>query len=125
MKIILYGPRETHYIVSKSIPFVFLSTDVFLMEVSYILTGIKWWRAFDATFSNERSQMAQTKSVWESAERQRTQIWGMGAESKKEIINVFPYVVSFNLIAVPSSEFKRFENGWDRTPCWRAALLTN
>lgn len=66
MKIILYGPRETHYIVSKSIPFVFLSTDVFLMEVSYILTGIKWWRAFDATFSNERSQMAQTKSVWVS-----------------------------------------------------------
>lgn len=45
------------------------------------------------------------------AEWQRTQTQGMGAESKKEIINAFLYVLSFALITVSSSEFKRFENG--------------
>lgn len=81
------------------------------MEVSCIITGIKCWRTFDATFSYERSQMAQMKPIRKSAEWQRTQTQGMGVENKKEIINAFPYVMSFNLITDPYSEFERFENG--------------
>lgn len=60
-------PKEKPLHCKRSILFVFLSTDVFLMELSCIETGIQWWRELYVNLSYKRSQMAQTKTIKEVA----------------------------------------------------------